>query len=487
MTAAETMRGRFADSALSHKLVARALLAVAVVVIALAWLAPGTYRAVSFTAPDSVTYLGWDQMRPVVYPMVLSVVGHLSPTLEILGPLQLGIYLASALWLALSFHHVLRRPLLASGLGVAVMGHPQAVSYAFTVLPESLLMSLVMVHVACVMRLLATRHARWAFMAGFTMAAAILTKPVALSLLVGCVLLVRELWRAPGRRHLALTGGATLLLPIVAAGGFNYFRLGVFSPQVAGGYAVLGVTSTFMAEDTQVEPPELGRTLLERTRAIRTGLAQIDSLELYYIYSSTAYHAALEVSAAAIEDYLRASDPSASASRTFLRLNEVARSIAVASIGHNPRGYARHVAAHLYGLWMIPLLQNASRHAEFVDALEDVRSRSPQLAVGPILFRIAPAYAYWPFKAFLVAAVLSSFVAIGVAVVRRGATPWSIAAYAALLLHSYFLLTALAQTGLPRYAVTAWPLTVTVVFGVLAAVWPFGWRRAHSADVATAG
>lgn len=441
-----------------------ALVGVVVLTLVLVWLAPGAYRALPLLQPDSASYIEWQAIRPPAYPLTLAGVESISPTLALLGPLQLAVFLASAVWLGTTFARVAGHRWLGVALCASITLHPQVISYAFTALPESLLASALMAHVASTLRLLVRRSSAWALAAGLTLAMALLLKPAAMAFTPGILVVAVAMWHAPRRLTLVAAWVVAFGIPLLAASAWTLARVGVFSPQAIGGFALLGVTGTFMPDDTPVEPPALASTLLERIRPIRDDLERIEALDMYYFYSSTAYHPVAEHSRAAVMDFVQSAYPSASPQQQFVTLNAMGERIARVTIVHAPARYARHVAAHLYGLWLMPLVQSAATRAEFNARLAAVRQRARMVAAAPIMVRFVPAPAYWLLKAVLWGAVLMSVLLIVGWLVRPQSLMWSAGAFAAILLHSYFLATALAQTGLPRYALTAWPLTMLVVW-----------------------
>jgi 4-amino-4-deoxy-L-arabinose transferase-like glycosyltransferase len=336
------------------------------------------------------------------------------------------------------------------------------VSYTFTVLPESLLASLVMANAAATLHLSARPRLRWSAAAGLTLSAAMLTKPVAVALLAGAPVVFAISWRHPRRVRLLGIWLAAVALPVLLASTGNFVRAGVFSPQAMGGYALLGVTGTFMPDDTPVAPPALGAALADELRPLRDELQRLDSLDMYYLYSSNAYHAAIERSREVILTHLRREHPGDSEQQLFLRLNTTGHAVARQTVLRAPRAYLRHVAAHLYGLWMMPLVQNASNRERLNERLHSVRDLAPRLASEPVMFRFVPPAVYWPFRMLLGVALAASIALVFAWTRNTKSTRWRIGAYASLQLHAYLLLTAAAQTGLPRYAMTAWPLTMLV-------------------------
>jgi hypothetical protein len=442
----------------------------------LVWTLPGAYRALPLMQPDSAAYLAWAATRPIVYPAFLFVIRQFSPALELVTALQFVALLSSTAWLSLSIVWATRSALLGAVFGAAVMLHPQVVSYAFTVLPESLLASLLMAHAAASIRLLRRPHYGWACAVGLTLAAAVLIKPVAIACLAGAPVVVAGLWNARKGVRLMATCATAVALPIAAASTVNLVRAGVFSPQAMGGYALLGVTSTFIPDASTVAAEPLNAALIEQLRPVRDELQRIDSLDMYYFYSSAAYHVALVRAREAILAQLRVDHPAASEETLFLELNSLSYDIARLTIRAAPGPYLRHVIAHLYGLWLMPLVQNTADRQPLERRLAEVRQLAPLLAAQPIMFRFLPPIAYWPFKSLLALALACSVPLVMAWAWAPSSPVLRAGAHAALLLHSYHVITASAQTGLPRYALSVWPLTMLVVVAAVASVtsrpWP---------------
>ncbi len=156
---------------------AAGLLSIAALSIAATVAMPGTFRALAPLTPDSQTYLAWNPGRTPAYPAFLAALRFISPDLQLLGPVQLIVFLAVASWCAFSFAHVYGQPLLALLFGAAVMLHPQLVSYAFVALPESLFAAVLCLHFGAVLR--ASKLDRWRpyLAVGFSLALLILLKP----------------------------------------------------------------------------------------------------------------------------------------------------------------------------------------------------------------------------------------------------------------------------------------------------------------------
>lgn len=429
------------------------------------------FRSLPLLAPDSTTYLTWDPLRPLVYPLFLKAAASLSADLHVVGPLQWLAFTAAAVWLATSCARSGTPAWVAIGLGCFVQAHPQVVGYAFTILPESLLMSLVMLHLGAIMRFVEQpRDPRWPWLAGIALGLAILTKPVAMSFVAGVPIVAVCAWRAGVASRVLVAFSAAVLLPVAAASAVNLARIGVFAPQAIGGFATLGVAGTFLSDEVAVTPPALKAALLQQLTPIRDELQRLDSLTLYYVYSSSAFHDALERARDVILVQAGvAPGPAVVNSPAYLELNAVAGRVTRAAIAAAPAAYARHVSAHLYGLWMMPLVRRAGETPPFDVQLARARESAPFVARSPVAYRVVPDAVYWPFQALLVFTLISATTGVGRALLGRVTPQWLMVGYAGALLHGYYLLTAAAQTGLPRYAIAAWPLMSVVAWASIAA------------------
>jgi hypothetical protein len=214
-------------------------------------------------------------------------------------------------------------------------------------------------------------------------------------------------------------------------------------------------------------------------------LEAVPSLDLLYFIGSNQYHVVEAVvhdeilldigrerGAAIVDSKIFPSDPD-----VIRRLDEVAGTIASEAIARRPRAYARQVAANVYGLWWLPLVQTAANAAALNGQIEAVLPRYSGLDRSPVSFRVLPLPAFVAVRAVLAMVIVGGVAGVVLVWFRdpRRAT----IGYVAVLLHGYVLLVSLAQPGLPRYAIAVWPASMVLLFGTLAV--------ARSARVSPAG
>ena len=450
------------------------LTAIAAAAVAGTITRPGVFRTLPFTAPDSLSYLEWSVSRTPAYPLFLSAVKLVSPDLGALGWIQLTLFLAAAWLLAWSFFRAFGSWLAALGVGAAVMLHPQLVAYAFTVLPESLFAAAIMVHLACAIRALCEGRG-WFAGAGIARAIAILLKPSGYSL-AAClpVLLIGS--RDVRRTMLAGAAAASLVL---AASIGNLATRGFFGTQAHGGYSLVASAAPFLSPSHGEAYSAVAAAIETDMAPVARELAAVRSIEAYYLASSYLYHFGEGVVWRRIREELARGGVRILDGRDGTLQPDVLQGVAriggelgFRTVRAAPAIYARHVAAQVYGLWMLPLLQTAEGVKGLEAELERARVASGGPPTGPIAFRTLPLPALVMARTLLVAAVAASLIALVGFVVSRGNTLWAILAYASVAAHTNYLLVAAVQPGLPRYALMMWPVVMVCLAGTVTRLMP---------------
>jgi hypothetical protein len=441
------------------------LVLVALAAIAATVAAPGAFRALPLLAPDSTSYLEWSPGRTPAYPVFLALIRALSPDLGALGAAQLAIFLAAAVFCATAHHRLYGHPVIALLVASAIMLHPQLVSYAFTALPELLFSATLLVHVGCVFLALLSMRTRWYVMTGVTLAVLILLKPSGYALVACMPALALSARARPWRAMLATA--VPLGAALIAVSAVNLARHGFFATQAQGGYSLVAHVGAFVDAADPVTT-----AIAADARPQRDAFRGAMTIDVYYLLTSHEYHA-LEriVRRRIVEDVERRQGAPIADQRQFPSdarvLSEITRAgtaIARRAILDHPRDYARHVAAQLYGLWFLPLIQPPDGVARLNAALQQIGSAVPGLAGGAVAFRSVPLPIFLAVRALLALSLIAATVAIVLMVIRR--TPATVATgYAGLALHANYVLVAAVQPGLPRYALVMWPACVIVLAG----------------------
>lgn len=448
-------------------------------VAALALLAPATLlgfvllRAPDLPQrfPDSTSYLQWQPSRSVGYPLLLSAVGQLDPSLGLLAPAQLGLFFGAALLLA----EACRAASASLGLALFVAGGTLAnvalARFALGVLSDAPFGALLTLHLACFLLVVrAPSPARWLALS-LTLAAAVLVRPAGLSLLLGLPLV---LLKRP-RPAAAWTLLPCLALWLVAASANLVWR-GSFALQEFGGLSLLGQVGSLIDGRGDARHGELVRQLADDLRPWREEAERQRWPEETVLFNAVAWNPMFQISSRRVGEYLdeRGAEslglgglPRAAA------LNRLAGDVARQTILARPGRYLALVLAHLYGLWTIPQWTSAEglvRTAARFDLQPPGPAPLEGLRQRHLGFLSARSALFLAAKRVVLAGLFAATLAGLVVPLRRLDDPESLAwLFASLNVHAGLGLVALANAALWRYSIVWWP------YGLLAV--GLAWRR----------
>jgi hypothetical protein len=442
--------------------------------------APQMYRAVGFSLRDSASYLEWSAGRTAAYPLLLQGVGMLSPSLALLGPLQFGILAAVTCWCTHILEEFARSRIVSATWGLAVILHPQIVSYTQTILPECVFVSTLLVWFGVAMRTIASPTGARAALLGSLLGLLILIKPAAYGFVPAAVVLPLLL---PMKRRLrgAVACAAGLFAALLLGVLLTFARTGVFATQNYGGYALIGITGAFVDAEDVPEHASLVANANAEQGPLRTALQRTPSLEVHHFLSAIAYHTVHSTWVSLLERYVLAEGAVAPDSQAlFVRLNAIAMEISARAITQHPGAYARHVLTHLYALWMVPFVRSPAQAAAIdqqIDAL--AKEVSGSLLERP-QYRVVPAPVAFAFRMAMATAAIVSILSLMPLAAWRDLASWRMLVFTSVSVNGYYVLVAVAQPGLPRYALMMWPAIVLML--LLACSQIIRWRdtgRAH--------
>jgi hypothetical protein len=332
--------------------------------------------------------------------------------------------------------------------------------------------------------------------AGLGLAIATAAKAVGIVLIVPALALARFIPCESRRRAFAWI----ILLPVgiyAAMVAHGYRRTGGVTPEAAGGYALAGHVAGFL--DGRVpDAPGLVEALQEAVRPVLAArppdldrIRSKQTLDAYVAATTGDYNTLLwETMVPVTTRYLGSRTGHAMLNRTLMR-------VAVAAVLAHPMDYARHVAAHYYGLWRYLGLGQA---ADLPGAAFSIRAALAELddaqraSLAPYLepaLPPLPSPAVIRAAAALQASVPLAFRGLGLSFLGREEVTIGIGALAlllgglvlvpgplarayageimlALMLDAYALAQALFQVVLVRYAEALMPVSVLLVACVTA-------------------
>jgi hypothetical protein len=189
-----------------------------------------TYPGFPIIHPDSLTYLGWGGFVSIGYPMFLSSVYRISGYIEFVPIIQAAVSVVGslALYRALSQFS----SIAAAVIAVLVLSFTGALFYHFSLLTESLVTSLLVLHIAAFAVAVRT-GSNWSFVfIGATAGAAMVLRPACYFLGLTMALSI-VFWKERRWRFLFGSGGA-LLCVLAAAGAYDRAVRGPASHSMSG-------------------------------------------------------------------------------------------------------------------------------------------------------------------------------------------------------------------------------------------------------------
>jgi len=430
--------------------------------------------AMPLMTPDSSGYIAWSPDRTPLYPLFLRLVAAFSPGYSVLPAVQYVLFIAATVAFCDALTALLRSPLAGLATALAVFGNPYLMRYPTTIMPDSLYLSLVLVHAACVLHSLRGRFLAWPVLAGVSLGCAILARPAGYALLAALPWLA-FVWRERRwLRAVVLAGGVAAT--ILAACFGDYEARGYFATQAFGGIqAILKVAAMAPRQVAGFDPTATTRAFdaLQPLRDSERAAASWEVRALVPILTYNVSRAVLEPAQAAVE-----SSPekwqTASPYWREIALNDLSGEFARRVIAADPPAYVQRVIRQFYGMWFLPQLTDPSTASAVADILVNVGKLDRARDIDPDI-KIVPLWAYEAKFAVFAGLLLASFYAVILALFRRDRVLAGLA-YLSLATQSYFLLVAAVEVALPRYSLMAWPFQCAIAFGIVAPLFRRGAR-----------
>jgi hypothetical protein len=432
------------------------------------------YDSYSLLWPDSGSYIHWEIARSAGYPLLLWAVGLFSTDLAAMRPTQMALLVGAAALLTAALEALLKARgvpaarVIAIGGGVAFVANTALMRFGLSILSEAPFAAFVAANLAFFV-LLAIRPRPWTCLAfALTLAAAVLIRPAGLSLLLSIPMLL-ALPDVPGRRvfgYVVLPLGLILLTAAAA----NYWRAGVFALQEMGGISLAGHVASLAPDHLETAHPVPTNQIVSDLTSWRTQEAASTWPQEAYEFTTVEYNPMVHIVVGRFGDYV---DGEARAGRVsslpkHAVVNRLCHEFALSVIRQAPFAYLRHVAAHLYGIWVLPQW----RPAPEVEAMK-TRFASTDRVPSPVSNYEAHLLEFVSGRTPLfllatrvtLAVVLLSSIAGMLAPFRLGLRDPLVATwfFASTNLHAAFLLVCAVQAASWRYSIVWWGHAVVSV------------------------
>jgi hypothetical protein len=419
----------------------------------------GEFHALPLMQADSLSYIEFSPVRTAGYPFFLWIVKKVFGTFDVVPVLQLCFLALSATYLAAGLYRLTGRYFLPSVLMVGLMVNP-VYHYAFTIMTESLSISILMIFLGIVIRLLHQPT---------------LTKLALLSIIVGVGILIRPvhyayiplllgigLWALtslPFRFFPVVAATLTPLIVLVLLGCWGqYEKNGTFRLESMNGFNMIGKVSLIADKNISGRYPSFLKEVAEFAAPVQEYLDQTPNLHIRYLLSAPYY------------DYFR-----------YKYLPQVSLRVHVDNTVYTETSwdiikarfipYCKDVWMNLCALWQIYDLLTIGE-TEVLKRFLDSHQPSPYEPYPWYPNVVSTSLKHNPLFVLGLRAGMLVICFSGLAMIlvwcnrllRKRYVPALIplGAIASLATHGHFFLTALAQAGLPRYSFDLWPAIVLV-------------------------
>ena len=456
---------------------------------------------------DSPGYIGFWAERSAGYPVFLNLITVVFGSVQAAPKVQLVLLAAAVSFLGWSVYRTFSAPYFAPTLVLILFGLSAVSKFHAYILSEALFISLLCTMMGCLIMLVVRPTVRLAAVAALTCGLAITVRPVGLSLLAIWPPLIWFIWgRCAGKRwRLAMAVVAPLVL-CYAVEGVIWHRVHRdigFRPNRVD-HLLFG-TVLMMESEPFVQNDHLAALVAEARRAWSPGRELVRNAPDWQMQTLLArfFEVAGHYIVGRGSPSLRGQIKKLSEQRGEIRANRLLREVGWSALLAAPEEWAANVWLHYRGLWAhhsiygMDLARRYVAYTEGRDVTAPIRM-PPGLQVlpprGPL-----PQMVVSLNRLATVAALLASVLVVGLALwqrlrkvaqesplVEKRGGPASrvkspdddlvVAAMAAIVVHGYFLATAMFAAVNLRYSATMW--TFEALYSLLLVRWALKfWNR----------
>lgn len=418
--------------------------------------------------PDSGSYLRFDEFRSVGYPAFLNVLNTVGVAQSAIPAVQLSLFFLSLSFLALACLNFSRSLILTMGLIIAIGLNPAIVRFNFTILTEALTFSSLFLCLALTLRLSHQRRCvkTWLLL-GLFIGIALALKPavlplIAIPLVLAFSWLLDEFKQASLAQQIKPIAAAALSIAIgisvVTAAGSSYRHAVHDRPSDDSFFGVQLIGKLAFAEfDPQQtsypQAAQLWQQIMQPSVEARKRFTQTSTQR--YLFALNTY------------DFLRFDNLPAIQAAMGVAEKEIAGAttqLSIDVIKLSPWNYLEDVWLNYQNLWTIGETQSAkvakSYNQQRKLAIEAYNDKIPE----PYLLSEDASIKYWIVKLLVYTALALHCIVLLLGLrlliskeAKSNPSLNSLLAFA-IFIQGYFLLTALFQAALTRYAMVAWPV-----------------------------
>lgn len=457
---------------LDHELAKHPIAKLIIIILSMAlcayWL---LYPAqIALLMPDSTSYIDFQDYRGAGYPAFLAFLNLVGLSTEQIPIIQNLLFFLSLAFLCISFNHRFKSLGLSLALLIGIGLNPAIARYNFSIITESLYFASLFIFLGLILRISYERTSSGRIkrplnyvLIGLFFAWLILIKPVSWSLIAVPVFIM---WQ-----HLSLRQNSIRALSYILFGFFCMHILGTgyryavheqFSAGSFFGNQLIGKLAFTPFDPNKTPHPEAGKLWLDIMQPSHEAREKLDKHNEKFLFALNTYDFLRFDNMPAIIDAMQSNDP-----------KSAQKDLALAVLQQNPQSYAYDVGLNFFNLWAIGELQSKSFSLEYNQKLDKITSEFKDNIPKPYYLNEDDSLQVIILKPLLaLIAVLNFFVImIGILFILRlkpQHTQFNQLFILACSANAYFILTALLQAALTRYAIVAWPMHLILLFGLIA-------------------
>ncbi|MDB5578708.1 MAG: Pectate lyase [Bradyrhizobium sp.] len=460
------------------------------------------YFGRTLLSDDTSTYVTWQAIVPLGYPLWLSAIKSVTGSLRWTALIQVSLLVSACLFLALQVSQLMGRTAAGFATLLVLLIYTPMFSTEQYILSEGLFLPLAIINLGAAMALIRQVDVKYAILLSLTAVLIMLVRPAGYYAILGPVFLLiaarsRLWWLRWAIVPMVLFVLASMLLNFAIRGSTSQSQVGrILFPHVAFLFDPKLVTGADQEYATLVHEA------LERYRA-EYQKSTTRSARFNFLLSN--FNQRLLATDAAIGARLRSesSGPGSDEDRRrylFRRINDIYMSLFLSAVLNHPTEYLRLVAEQLLGAWQYSIMFDYGRFTQIyaltavtdyqthVNMIrdrklplgpEDVRPNTDLLEKFPGRFIDALDTAYRNIRSqrwlvYLIGLVTLIAIPIG-GLFRRQSRHWLALGYCGIMIHGSVLLIAAVTVFIPRYALPADP--IILVAGVIMMDGVLAWVR----------
>ena len=347
--------------------------------------------------------------------------------------------------------------------------NPAIARYNFSIITESLYFASLFIFLGLILKICYQRTSRGRvrrplnyFLIGLLFAWLILIKPVSWSLVAVPVFII---WQ-----HVSLKENIARTMIFIFIGficmhvagtAYRYAIHEQFSGSSFLGNQLIGKLAFTPFDPEKTPYPEAGKLWLDIMQPSHEARKRLDKHSERFLFSLNTY------------DYLRFDNmPSIVSAMQTDDKNSAQKDLALAVLRQNRQSYFYDVSINFINLWTIGELQTKSFSLTYNKKLDQIKSEFKDRIPKPYYLNEDGSLQVIIIKPFLLLIAILNFITVLTGIFyfirfKPQSTTFNHLFIIASSANAYFLLTALLQAALTRYAIIAWPMHLILLFGLI--------------------